>query len=234
MKARLAPNVQPVGHAHSRHGVPPHQASAIIQSATRVKLPSSVVFFPRLLAGFCTPGWVPPVGMGGLGGVGTHPTHPTQAGRRARRDFCEIWAFGDLGEFSHFSLSSRLLPSYTMRFTRVMSMPRPVGGYHVYTAAETTAVLRVENTDCNILAALAEAQRGLLGSGAAQAGTRDLKGMTLAKGTRPECARPDGTKLAVCGRFVHWCRRFVRGRGHHGDEMSDSGYDGCGNGTDSD
>ena len=29
--------------------------------------------------GFCTPRWVPPVGMGGLGGVGTHPTHPTQA-----------------------------------------------------------------------------------------------------------------------------------------------------------
>ena len=56
------------------------------------------------------------------------------------RDFCGIWAFGAFGEFSSFSLSSRLLPFYTMRFTRVMS--RPVGEYRVYTATETAAVIR--------------------------------------------------------------------------------------------
>ena len=94
-----------------------------------------------------TPGW-----NGGVG-WGRYPPHPPNPGWPEGTSkiviFAGFWAFGEsrrrrqkapLGEFSHFTLSSRLLPFYIMRFARVMSMSRPVGGYYLYTAAETAVI----------------------------------------------------------------------------------------------
>ena len=86
----------------------------------------------------------PPVGTPGRNGGfgwGRCPPHPPNPGSPEGTSkiviFVGFWAFG---EFSYFSLSSRILPFYTMRYTRVMSMSR-----RVYMAAEAAAVIEPQS-----------------------------------------------------------------------------------------
>ena len=186
----------------------------------------------------------PPVGTPGRnGGVewGRYPPHPPNPGwseaTSKNRDFCGILViWGIRGIFSFLSLLSPSAVLYNALYPCHVYVPPGGRVPCLYGCGDSSCnkSRRVETRFCKLLAAFAEAQRELLGSGAARAGTRTLKVRRWPRGRGRNARGRMERGQTVAGRFVRRCRRFVRWRGHHGDEISESGYDGCGNGTDSD